>query len=424
MRYEIRDDIISLERYFIAMKYEDFLFDIYISGGYCFLKQIKQYRSNLRFLRELEDYNLVKLKNYNSKDKYCVLTNSTIKYFQFKDSKEDYDDVEDLKKTQLKQDPNDKTLFASALKYDLIKSNIIDVNFESMIQNITINYSKQYNKNYDLLLNKDKQVEQLQDSISSIKTFKNRVDALINSLDISSDEPTRISIENEMKKVLGLKEAELDQVRKEYKTIIDDDNMKRLPDVINCFTNLYKQSKIIPFFDGKMINLYILDTGSGHTAYSYMNYVHNIWDCGLRFTGVNFFIVSYDKGRADSLKKRFDEAIVLREKANKDMLIYEKKSFKEPNARKYRSQWKYTPSDLYLRKEKIYNQFKPLNKVQVIDCSFYLENTKSLAVYDDDYIKKKDMESIEELRKFFMSHEQWESNPNLNDEVKPNFIEK
>lgn len=424
MRYEIRDDIISLDRYFIAMKHESFLHDIYISGGYCFLKQIKQYRSNLRFLRELEDHKLVKLKNYNSKDKYCVLTNSTIKYFQFKDSKEDYDDVDNLKKTQLKQNPNDKTLFASALKYDLLKSDILDINFESVIKSITINYSKQYNKNFELLLNKDKQVDQLQDNILSIKTFKNRVDALINSLDIPSDDFTKKAIQEEMSKVLGLKKTELDQVESEYKAIIDDDNMKRLPGVIDCFTNLYKQSKIIPYFDGEMINLYILDTGSGHTAYSYMNYVHNIWDCGLRFKGVNFFIVSYDKGRADSLKKRFDEAIVLREKADEDMLIYEKKSFKEPNARRYRSQWKYTPSDLYLRKEKIYNQFKPLNNVQVIDCSFYLENTKSLAVYDDDYIKKKDVESIEELRKFFMSHEKWESNPNLNDEIKPNFIEK
>ena len=99
------------------------------------------------------------------------------------------------------------------------------------------------------------------------------------------------------------------------------------------------------------------------------------------------------------------------------MLAYEKKSFKQPNARQYRSAWKYQPSELYLKKEKIFNQFKYLNEVHVIDCSFYLENTKALAVYDDDYIKKKDKDSILELRKFFMDQDDWEGGNKITDTV-------
>ena len=128
MRWEIRDDIISLDTFVVArVHYDRFLRIIYDAGGYAFTRQIdelwKQYGGR-NLAKKMIDAKLLKSESF-SPATYVYLTEAALKYLKYSNSSKNFDAV--AKKTlsvdTLSGSPSHKVLLASALKFTLIAPN-------------------------------------------------------------------------------------------------------------------------------------------------------------------------------------------------------------------------------------------------------------------------------------------------------------
>lgn len=122
MKRLVRDDIIRLDSYVEAeFKYRKELEIIKGVGGYFFLDQAKKYwdhKGGEYFIKKMEDAKLL-IKDTFGKYVYYRLSSTAIKYLTYRDSDKDYSDIEKskLSGSYLSAHPSEKVLFTSSMLF-------------------------------------------------------------------------------------------------------------------------------------------------------------------------------------------------------------------------------------------------------------------------------------------------------------------
>lgn len=397
MKYIIRDDIIHMDRYYIAEKNRQILENIYNAGYYVFLGQFKEHYSTKKYNILLEN-KLLDSKVIDGHNKMLFLTTTSMKYLLLRDSEINYSEKNKINVTRVNRNPSEKQLFSSAYKFELL------------MQGIEINKSKISNDFFNGYLESNG-VDQklLKDMISDIDNKRKKLDEFnkfsfelslflekINSTNLNSEYDREIKAKMESVKDNII--SNIEGLEKRVDLIHNSYTYKKTIELQEMVIDYYKQAKIIIKYKESKISVWIMDTGSDKTPWAYMNYFKKFKDRDMRYKSIDITIVSYSRNRAISLKERFEESLRLRDMSNQKMREWEKSKKLD---RRYRREWKYEPPELYRRHEKVYYHFKDVENIDIYTGTHYLEKYKLFSATDNEFIKEKDRDALEEIRKYF-----------------------
>ena len=158
--------------------------------------------------------------------------------------------------------------------------------------------------------------------------------------------------------------------------------------------NLYDKSKIIVYFNKNELNFLILDTGTIKTAYGYLKIINELSTLDYKFDAIKVIIISYSKKRAENLNEEFELTQKERSKALEVMEAYENNA---NVSRSERNRWQYTPPEHYTSSENIYYN-TPKIQTSIISKTHCMDIYKKNISSSENYIKKKDKKTIEELK--------------------------
>ena len=413
MRIEIRDDVIDYSTHAeLEFKYKKYLQHIFDAGGYVFKNQfVNMYVNGHRILNALEDLKLIKGNMFNNNYKYYYLTQKSLRYFAFIDDEEDYTDVK-LNAKKISAKPSGKVLISSALKFDLIHNGVRAANKQLMVEDFETNYflnkgvnveefdkiqgaERKLNDAFENTVELRKNIEQVVGQFEDINItqkytdYKNFNNEIFTTYLNEYYRTTLTEIKNKLA-ILNERKNELEHIVEEC----------RMDDIKSSLINYYEKSKLLFEFESSILRVIILDSGVSKTPWGHFILINKFIQSGLDVKYVDVQIVSYSETRAQSLRDDFEKSIEFRDKADEKMKEWERGKGRKNSYyldRNHRDSWKYEPSDIYKRWEKVYYQFEKLRSVSVYAHSFYMESYVNNASLDDDYVKAEDRIDIEEI---------------------------
>lgn len=407
MKYIIRDDIIDPISYAYAeIKFKDILFKIYNSGNYCLLEQFnKNIKNARRIIEQLEELNLVSIKIFNGKSKVIMLTQTAMKYLLLRNSDTEFDNLSknQINVTRVSNEPSDKMLFSSALKFEMICSELFESK-NQLINDFSENMLLSFSLSSNAITNLRTHLNKLKENESELLDFKNKLLSLSNSVNSHEEQSLYIElIDNKHVQINNAINLQLEQIE-QTKPLIE--SIKRVSEQLNVY---FDNSKILFKYNGidKILDMFILDTGNHQTPWAYMKYPKTLVELGVLVDKINIEIVSYNQMRAESLKDQFLSSIKLSNEADAKMKAWEiersiYKAFRKTwNFKPSKINRKHEPPDTYLKMERIWGRFRLLDNINLFEKTFYLEKHRNYVVHDDGVIKSKDIETIENLKSIF-----------------------
>lgn len=452
MRAEVRDDIIKLETFVaIKFKYEEYIEMIHEAGGYCFLNQFTYHYDNNegRYIaKQLEDAGLIKTKAI-SNYKYCYLTDVAVKYLKLKDSEKDYSEISksQINVKRVNVTPSDKVLFASAIKFALIRRyKFVGKKYyeEKLVKAFSALYKCDKTKASKLKDDIEFLKEELkneviyakrifqdhikplfeiykEDTHEEYKSIKNKIATLESFIDEKNKSflYKNLKKEDDELKVLYLKLAKLDVINKFKERLVKQKNdletkiktkneyiklqekeLERLNiDIseknvkvryaVKKAVSYYDKSKIIFTLNPKDLTLkmIIIDTGTLKNPYGYIDILNKFSnETGIENLNKEIFIASYSKKRSEKFEEDINKILI--EKKNKLNKIVDYKSKINMS--------NYTP-EFYKNAQAFINRI-PDFTITIIDAAHYMEPYKDQVSSKIGYIKPKDKDRFEEIK--------------------------
>lgn len=454
MKAEVRDDVIKLESFVLArFKYEKYINILYESGGYCFLDQFLKYYGKVKgrhLVEQLIKNGFIKTKAI-SNYKFCYLTDMSLRYILLKNSEKEYESKNKVNVQKLTSRPSDKVLFSSAIKFACINENKLPGKTEykdqlrkifNKLYNPGINIEKkemqlrQYKEQFELKYknNKEilekyikpmntiyegnieedyiklkKEIQDVQELINQRKSIFKTKTELDSRLETCTKELNSLEVYKKYsdainKSVQDLKEEVInaDKIYKEKKADYEL-NKSKINEIneaversVKKAIDYYNKSKIIFMITESEIKMIILDTGTVKKASSYIILLNEF----KAFTNTDIknkiVIISYSENRANILRKSFEELLSTRKKALIRIKEYESKYGK--NGYNGRFPGFYNNS---------VNTIKniPELELEIIDTAFYMEKYKENVGLMTEYIKPKDKDRFDQIKKSLKKRE-------------------